>query len=160
MKGDFFSNYEKFIILPTDEQKANQEFNAGEYGSHFILTLSLYDSLIESWSEASKFEIEIEMSLQKVLEDFNRKQGDSYHVQLLELVSDKSYFVMALSCKNKIENEDAEDRISYVLDILLSNHFYVGQSWYRLIGDKGRIKRKLFTYSYKEYLALESVEAT
>jgi hypothetical protein len=159
MKGDFFSNYEEFIILPADEQKANQEFNAGEYASHFILTLSLYDSLIVSWSEAGKFEIEIEMSLQKVLEDFNRKQGDCYHVQLLELDREKSYFVMALSCKNKVENEEAEDRISYVLEILLSNHFYVGQSWYRLIGDKGRIKRKLFTYSYKEYLALESVES-
>lgn len=156
MKGDFFSNYEKYIIVPLEAQNANKEFNPGEYQSHFILTLSLYDSLISNWSEACKFEIEIGMGLEKVLEDFNRKHGDSYHLQVLELDHEKPYFVLAFSSKAKIASEEAEDRISYVLEILLSNHFYVGQSWYRLIGDKGRIKRQLFSYSIKEYIAMES----
>ncbi|MDX8289436.1 hypothetical protein SLL00_06510 [Metabacillus indicus] len=156
MKGDFFSNYEKFIIVPLEEQNAKQEFTPSDYPSHYILTLSLYDALIENWNEAAKFEIDIKAGLEKVLEEFNRKHGDHYHLQVLELDTDKPYFVLAFSSKMKIESEEADSRIAYVLEILLSNHLYVGQNWYRLIGDKGRIKRQLFSYSFKEYYVMES----
>mgnify|MGYP005642905791 CR=1 FL=1 len=113
--------------------------------------MSLYDSLLLNWGEANKYEIEVEKSIEKVLEEFNNTQKGIYHLQVLELESDKSYFVLSLSCKTKIENQEANDRISYIIDKIISNPFYVGQSWFRLIGDKGRIIRKLFCFSFSEY---------
>ncbi|MBD1383347.1 hypothetical protein [Metabacillus arenae] len=152
MNGDFFDNYKKFIMIP-EEQNANQsrEFDPQDYEAHYILTLSLYDSLISNWGEAIKYEIEVEKSIENVLEEFNSDQKGLYHLQLLELESDKPYFVLALSCKNKFENQEANDRISYILEKVISNPFYVGQGWFQFIGDKGRIKRKLFCFSFTEY---------
>jgi hypothetical protein len=113
--------------------------------------LSLYDSLLSKWSEASKFEIEVEKSIEKVLKDFNKTQNGVYYLQLLEINSEKTYFVLSLSCKSTIKKEEEEDRISHIIENILSNPFYVGQSWFRIIGNKGRIKRKLFSFSYKQY---------
>ncbi|MBS4177751.1 hypothetical protein [Lederbergia citrea] len=150
MKGNFFANYKEFIIYPLEDEK-EKEFDPKEYASHFILTFSLYESLLSNWGDAEKYAIEVEKSIQKVLDEFNHSQKGIYHLQLLELEGDKSYFVLSLSCKNKIENEEANDRISYIIDRLISNSFYVGQSWFRLIGNKGRNMRKLFCFSFKEY---------
>jgi hypothetical protein len=152
MSGEFFSNYKDFIMIPIEEQKVKQkDFDPQDYATHYILTLSLYDSLISKWSEAIKYGIEIEKSIDKVFKEFNKSQNDIYHLQLLELDEDKSYFVFSLSCKTKIESVEENDRISYIIENILSNPFYVGQSWFRIIGDKGRIKRKLFSFSFKEY---------
>ncbi|MBA9024724.1 hypothetical protein [Peribacillus huizhouensis] len=150
MNGNFFANYKDFIIYPLEEDNP-KEFDPQDYATHYILTLSLYDSLVSNWGEANKFEVDVKKSIGKVLNEFNNTQKESYHLQLLELESDKSYFVLSLSCKTKIENSEANDRISYIIDKIISNPFYVGQSWYQLIGDKGRITRKLFCFSFKEY---------
>lgn len=152
MSGNFFANYKEFIIIPLEEQKANQKaFDPQDYATHYILTLSLYDSLLSNWRDAIKYEIEVENSIKKVIEEFNKTQKGIYHLQLLELENDESYFVLSLSCKTKIENKDASDRITYIIENIISNPFYVAQSWFRLIGDKGRLKRKLFSFSFKEY---------
>jgi hypothetical protein len=152
MSGEFFANYKEFIKVPLEVQKVNQEeFDPKDYATHYILTLSLYDSLLSNWKETTKYEIEAKKSIEKVLKGFNKKQKGVYHLQLLELEDDKSYFVLSLSCKTKVEIEEAINRISYIIENIISNPFYVGQSWFRLIGDKGRIKRKLFCFSFKEY---------
>ncbi|MFC0271743.1 hypothetical protein ACFFIX_09780 [Metabacillus herbersteinensis] len=151
MNGNFFANYKEFIIYPLEEQKVNKEFDPQEYATHYILTLSLYDSLLSNWGEANKYEVEVKESIEKVLEEFNNTQKEIYNLQVLELESDKSYFVLSLSCKTKIENQEANDRISHIVDKIISNPFYVGQSWFRLIGDKGRVIRKLFCFSFREY---------
>lgn len=152
MNEGFFANYKEFIISPLEEQKVNQiEFDPQDYHTHYILTLSLYDFLLSSWREANKYEIEVEKSIEKVLEEFNTTQKGIYHLQVLELEGDKSYFVLSLSCKTKMENKEANDRISYIIEKIISNPFYIGQSWFRLIGEKGRVKRKLFCFSFREY---------
>ena len=152
MSEKFFANYKDFILIPIEEQTVLQkEFEPQNFGMHYILTLSLYDSLLSKWSEASKFEIEVEKSIEKVLKDFNKTQNGVYYLQLLEINSEKTYFVLSLSCKSTIKKEEEEDRISHIIENILSNPFYVGQSWFRIIGNKGRIKRKLFSFSYKQY---------
>ncbi|MDQ0219586.1 hypothetical protein ELQ35_18820 [Peribacillus cavernae] len=151
MSGSFFADYKKFIVLP-EEEVSKEEFDPQNYATFYIVTLSLYDSLLTNWREANKYEIEVEKSIETVLEEFNRKQRGIYNLQILELESDNSYFVLALSCKSKIENEEANDRISHILEKILSNPFYIGQGWYKLIGEKGRIERKLFCFSFKEYM--------
>jgi hypothetical protein len=150
MNGNFFADYKDFIIYPLEEQK-EKKFNPQDYATHYILTLSLYDSRISNWEEAIKYEIEIEKSIEKVLEEFNHTQKGVYHLQLLELEEDKTYFVLSLSCKTKIESQKANDSISYIINNIITNPFYVGESWFLLIGDKGRIIRKLFCFSFKEY---------
>lgn len=152
MNGNFFADYKSYIVVPKDQEVSKEEFDPEDYATYYILTLSLYDSLISSWSEAEKHEIEVEKSIETVLEEFNRKQKGCYHLQKLELESDKPYFVLALSCKTKIENEEATEYISYIVEKMISNPFYIGQSWYKLIGEKGRIERKLFSFSFKEYI--------
>lgn len=149
MDGNFFANYKEFIIYPLEEQ-TEKEFDPQEYATHYIITLSLFDSFLSNWEEANKYEIEVEKSIEKVLGEFNNSHKGVYHLQLLELEEDKKYFVLSLSCKDKMEQE-ANDRISYIIDKYISNPFYVGQSWFRLVGDKGRNARKLFCSSFREY---------
>ncbi|MFC4769635.1 hypothetical protein [Effusibacillus consociatus] len=153
MSGNFFDTYKEFIVIPADDQKQyEEEFAPEHYAQHFIITLSLYDSHILCWREASKYEIEIEKSIQKVVEEFNQEEKGSYHLQILELDEDKPYFVLALSCKTKTQNEEeVKNTISYLLEWKLANALYVGEYWFRLIGEKGRIKRKLFSFACKEY---------
>lgn len=150
MSHNFFSNYKEFIIYPLEEKK-EKEFDPKDYATHYILTLSLYDSLISNWGEAAKYGIQVEKSIEKVLEEFNNSRKGISHLQLLELEADKSYFVLSLSCKNKVEEQDANDHISYIIEKVITNPFYVGQSWFQLIGDKGRVNRKLFCLSFREY---------
>jgi hypothetical protein len=152
MNANFFANYKEFIVIPLVEQKfGEEEFNPQKYKTNYIITLSLYDSLLSNWNEANKHEVDVARSIEKVLEDFNRNQKGIYHLQLLEFENDKSYFVLALSCKSKIENQESNDLISNIFEKMISNPFYVGQSWYKLTGQKGRRERKLFCYSFREY---------
>jgi hypothetical protein len=153
MSKNFFDNYKEFVVLPSENKPAcKKEFDPRDYDRHFIVTLSLYDSLISCWSEANKYEIEVEKSLEKVLKEFNKKQQGVYHLQILELKEDTSYFVLALSCKIKEEDEKKiTSGIMYILEKMISTPLYNEESWYRLIGEKGRVKRQLFHFTYKEY---------
>ncbi|MBM7694512.1 hypothetical protein JOC77_003975 [Peribacillus deserti] len=152
MNGNFFANYSNFIVIPTEQQESGKkEYDPNDYATYYILTLALYDSLLLNWSEAHKYDVEVERCIESVLEDFNSSQIDHYHLQLLELDKQKTYFVLALSCKNKIESKDANERIAYIIEKMLTNPFYIGQSWYKFTGDRGRIERKLFCFSFKEY---------
>lgn len=152
MDGSFFADYKKFVVLPAEEQKETlKEFDPRDYATHFVLTLSLYDALISNWSEAIKYGVHVESSLAKALEEFNRKEKGVYHLKTLEIEANKSYFVLALSSKDKTEHQDANDRISSIIDSMISTPLYVGQSWYRLIGQKGRMNRRLFSFSFREY---------
>lgn len=154
MKENFFADYKKFIVVPIDEEQVGkEEFDPLKYASYYILTLSLFNSRISTWREAQKFEIDIEKSIKRVLEDFNSRQRGHFHLQLLELERNSNYFVLALSSKEKIPSEDAEERIAYIIDKQVSNPFYVAENWYKLIGEKGRMARKLFCSSFREYTA-------
>ncbi|WP_299088481.1 hypothetical protein [uncultured Metabacillus sp.] len=153
MSKDFFANYKEYIMIPKQEETVKQKkFDPEDYASHFILTLSLYDSLLSSWNEAEKYEVDVNKSIEKVLKQMNQSHEGVYHFQLLEFETDKSYFVLSLSCKEKIEEKEAEACISYIIEKIISNPFYVRHSWFRLIGNKGRVKRKLFCFSFKEYI--------
>jgi len=150
MSENFFANYKKFVVPPRDQQKVeNEEFNPKDYASYYILTLSLNDSLISSWNEAKDYEIDIHKSILKVLKEFNEKQYGNKHLRLLELENDNSYFVIALSCKNK--SIEPIEEISNYIEKMISTPFYIGQNWYRLIGHKGRVERKIFHITLKEY---------
>ncbi|MBS4208048.1 hypothetical protein [Bacillus sp. FJAT-50079] len=159
MRTNFFANYKEFIIYPKEKEK-EKEFDPKDYATHYILTLSLNDPSISNWEEANKYEIEIEKSIEQVLEAFNTSQKGIYHLLLLEIEDDQSYFVLSLSCKTKIESQEANDHVSYIMDRIVSNPFYVGQSWFRLVGDKARGERRLFNYSFKEYTVSESEKHT
>jgi hypothetical protein len=152
MNGNFFANYSKFIVVPSVAPKVGKkDYDPQDYATYYILTLSLYDPLLLKWSEAYKYEIDVDKSIVTVLEEFNKKREGEFHLQLLELDQEKSYFVLALSCKDKIENEKANERITYLIEKVLTNPFYVGQGWYKITGEKGRIDRSLFCCSFKEY---------
>ncbi|WP_409288403.1 hypothetical protein [Peribacillus sp. SCS-37] len=154
MTGKFFADYSQFIVIPEEEKKTlAKQFNPADYASHYILTLSLYDALVTKWSDAGKYEVIPEKGIQTVLDDFNLRQRETLYLQLLELDKEKSYFVMALSIKDKLSLEESELKISHIVEKMLTNPFYIGQSWYKLIGDKGRIQRKLFCFSFREYTA-------
>lgn len=153
MKESFFADYKKFVILPADEKNEKKyEYNPQNYAAHYILTMSIFDSRISSWRDAAKYEINIEKSVHFVLDDFNKRQYPLYHLQLLELDRMKNYFILALSFKTKIHPNSEQKEISNIVNKLLTNPFYVGQGWYNLIGEKGRLERKLFCHSYKEYI--------
>ncbi|OLS33492.1 hypothetical protein [Bacillus sp. MRMR6] len=152
MNEDFFADYKKFIVTPVDEKKNGKEaFDPKNYASHYILTLSIFDSRITSWKEASKYEIDVEKSIKMVLEEFNLQQFEKYHLELLELDHSKNYFVLALSSKTKFETKEENDRISFIVDRILLNPFYVGQGWFNIVGEKGRVARKLFQWSNMKY---------
>jgi hypothetical protein len=152
MDGNFFADYKKFIVTPVDEKKIGKEvFDPKNYASHYILTLSIFDSRITSWKEVSKYEIDVEKSIKTVLKEFNLKQFEKYHLKLLELDHSKNYFVLALSSKIKFETKEENDRISFIINRILLNPFYVGQGWFNLVGEKGRVARKLFQCSFMKY---------
>ncbi|WP_026695793.1 hypothetical protein [Peribacillus kribbensis] len=153
MTAKFFADYDKFIVVPADENHDSvKTFNPQEFATHYILTLSLFDSLLQKWSDADKYEIDIEKSIDNVLKEFNKSQRKMYYLQLLEFDKEKPYFVLALSSRIKPEDTDDQGCVSYVVEKLLSNPFYIGERWYVFIGDRGRIERRIFRYSYKEYI--------
>ncbi|WP_088071721.1 hypothetical protein [Gottfriedia luciferensis] len=155
MREDFFVNYKSFVVTPLNQHKfGDVSFNPEDYAIYYILTVSLNDPLISNWKDASEYKIDARKSIDHVLNEFNEKQGGKYHLQVLEFENDKSYFVIALSCKNKIEDEEINDIISNYIENLITNSFYIGQNWYKLIGHRGRNERKLFNISIKEYTNL------
>jgi hypothetical protein len=162
MSINFFDNYKEFVVIPLEDQDDHvEEFHPHDYAKHFIITLSLNDSRISSWKEAENYQIKIDKSLEKVVTEFNKKKKGSYHLQVLELEEDKSYFVLALSCKTYHNDEkEFNENITYLLEKMIANPLYVGECWYQLIGEKGRVERKLFTYAYKEYKLQHSLEAS
>ncbi|WP_409300883.1 hypothetical protein [Peribacillus sp. SCS-155] len=152
MSENFFADYNKFVVLPDEQLKSlNKEYDPLDFVSHHIITMTLYDALLQQWSEAAKFEVDVEKSISAVLKEFNFRHKHTYHLKLLELDLSKSYFVLALSSKEKLENKEADSKIKYIIEKLLTNPFYIGQSWYKFIGERGRIERKLFCFSSKEY---------
>jgi len=152
MSENFFANYKKFVVPPSKQQRVgDEEFKPKDYATYYILTVSLYDSLLRNWIDAFEYEIDIRKSIEKVISDFNEKQNGKYHLQLLEFDEEKSYFVIAWSCKNKVENQEANEMITTYIEESISNPFYIGENWYKLIGQKGRVERKLFNISLKEY---------
>jgi hypothetical protein len=153
MKENFFADYKNFIVVPEDNKRVvNELFDPKNYAAFYILTLSIFDSRLSTWKDARKFEIDIEKSIKTVLSDFNQNQRERYHLQLLELDQFKNYFILALSSKTKFNSGEEKERIPYIIDKLLTNPFYVGQSWFNLIGEKGKVARKLFCCSFKEYV--------
>jgi hypothetical protein len=153
MSGNFFADYKKFIVEPEDVNQAYKDvYDPKNYAAYYILTLSIFNSRLTTWRDASKYEIDVEKSIKTVLTDFNKKQQATYHLQLLELDRFKNYFILALSSKTKFEPEEANDRISYIVDKMLTNPLYVAHNWFNVIGEKGRVERKLFCWSYREYM--------
>ena len=150
---NFFADYKRFIVVPEDEKRVvNEVFDPKNFAAYYILTLSIFDSRLASWKDASKFGIDVEKSIKTILGDFNQKQRENYHLQLLELDPLQNYFILALSSKTKFNPGEEKDRIDYIMDRFLTNPFYVGQGWFNLIGEKGRVARKLFCWSFKEYV--------
>lgn len=154
MSNHFFADYKKFIVIPQVEQRFSEKgFDPHEFASHFILTLSIFEPVIFSWAQASKHDIEVTESVEHVLEVFNHRNHGLYHLKLLELDADKTYFVLALSVKDKIKSEQAEFEIGNIIEKMITNPFYIGQSWYKFTSEKGRVERKLFCFSFKEYVS-------
>jgi hypothetical protein len=152
MNDNFFADYKNFIVVPEEVKQTGKEgFEPKSYGAHYIVTLSIYDSRLSALRDASKYEIDVEKSIKAVLKDFNQMQSKRYHLQLLELDKFKNYFILALSTKIKFEPEEENEQVSFIIDKMLMNSFYVGQSWFNLIGEKGKVERKLFCWSFKEY---------
>jgi hypothetical protein len=152
MIENFFDDYKNYIVVPEDEKRVvNETYDPKNFAAFYILTLSIFDSRLATWKDASKFEIDVEKSIKTVLKDFNQKQKKRYHLQLLELDRFKNYFILALSSNTKFNPGEEKDRIAYIIDNILTNPFYVGQGWFNLIGEKGKVARKLFCCSFKEY---------
>jgi hypothetical protein len=153
MSENFFADYKKFIVEPENSNLTYKDvYDPQNYAAYYILTLSIFNSRLTSWREASKYEIDVEKSIKTVLADFNKKQQGTYHLQLLELDKFKNYFILALSTKTKFEPNEENDRISIIIDKMLTNPFYVSQNWFNMIGEKGRVERKLFSWSFREYI--------
>jgi len=153
MIENFFADYKNYIVVPEDEKLDGiKVFDPKKFAANYILTLSIFDSRLTTWKDASKFEIDIEKSIKTVLSEFNQMQREKYHLQLLELDKFKNYFILALSSKTKFNPGEEKDRINELIDKKVTNPFYVGQNWFNLIGDKGRVARKLFCCSFKEYM--------
>lgn len=154
MIENFFADYKNYIVVPEDERQVrNEVFDPKNFEAYYILTLSIFDSRLSTWKDASKFEIDVEKSIKIVLRDFNQTHRKKYHLQLLEFDKYKNYFILALSSKTKFNPGEEKDRINDLIDKKVTNPFYVGQNWFNLIGDKGRVARKLFCCSFKEYMA-------
>lgn len=153
MIENFFADYKNYIVVPEDEKKVvNEVIDPKDYAAYYILTLSMFDSRLTTWNDARKFEIDVEKSIKKVLRDFNQMQREKFHLQLLELDKSKNYFILALSSKTKFKPGEEKNQIENIIDKKLTNPFYVGQNWFNLIGDKGKVTRKLFCCSFKEYV--------
>jgi hypothetical protein len=159
MSEKFFADYKKFIVAPDEVKRAEMEvYDPQKYAAYYILTLSIFNSRITTWRDASKYEIDVEKSIKTVFAEFNKKQQGTYYLHLLELDKFKNYFILALSVKTKFEPGKENERISNIVDKMLTNPFYVGQNWFNIIGEKGRVERKLFCCSFKEYEITDNVE--
>jgi hypothetical protein len=153
MSENFFADYKKFIVEPENINLTNNDvYDPKNYAAYYILTLSIFNSRITTWRDAGKYEIDVEKSIKTIIADFNKKQHGIYHLQLLELDKFKNYFILALSTKTKFEPDQESDGISFIIDKMLTNPFYVSQNWFNMIGEKGRVERKLFCWSYREYM--------
>lgn len=153
MSENFFADYKKFVVEPEDVNLANKDvYDPKNYAAYYILTLSIFNSRLTTWRDASKYEIDVEKNIKTVLADFNQKQKGVFHLQLLELDKFKNYFILALSSKTKFEQNEENERISFIIEKMLTNPFYVGQNWFNIIGEKGKVERKLFCWSYREYI--------
>src|SRR3954465_13600413 len=114
MFENFFADYKNFVVVPRDEKQVeNEVYDPKNYAGYYILTLSIFDSRLATWKDASKFEIDVEKSIKTVLKDFNQKQQKRYHLQLLEFDRFKNYFILALSSNTKFNPGEEKDRISY-----------------------------------------------
>ncbi|MED3499722.1 hypothetical protein [Brevibacillus agri] len=153
MSDRFFGNYKAFVVIPEKKQKAEPKaFDPSDYTRHFVLTFSLYDSLIANWKEAAKFKVQPRQGLARVVDDFNLKHGGDAYLQILEMEEDQSYFVLALSCKTASDQEQAVmNRITHLLEKDFATDLLIGETWYQLIGTKGKFERKLFSYSIQPY---------
>jgi hypothetical protein len=61
------------------------EFDPKNYAAYYILTLSIFDSRLSIWKDASKFDIDVKKSIKTVMRNINQMQREKYHLQLLEL---------------------------------------------------------------------------
>lgn len=155
MSENFFSDYRKYVVEPEDVNLANKDvYDSKNYATYYILTLSIFNSRLTTWRDAAKYEIDVEKGIKTVLADFNKKQKGTFHLQLLELDKFKNYFILALSSKTKFEPKEEDIHISFIIEKMLTNPFYVGQNWFNFIGEKGRVERKLFCWSYREYVVV------
>lgn len=102
MIENFFADYKNYIVVPEDEKAGNEVFDPQKFEAYYILTLSIFDSRLSTWKDASKFEIDVEKGIKIVLSDFNQRRWNKYHLQLLEFDRYKNYFILALSAKTKI----------------------------------------------------------
>jgi 3-methyladenine DNA glycosylase AlkD len=153
MNADFFANYKDFMVFPDDDEYSpKEEFIPQIYQAHYIITLSLVDSLISSWVEAAKLDIDLEKSLQKVIGEWNRREKRAHNMQLLELKEDTTYLVLALSFKTRIENdEEVSKKIETMIQKEFTNSLFIGERWYTLVGEQGKKHRRLFKLLFKEY---------
>lgn len=155
MSDNFFGHYKEFVVVPKEENEEGWEeaFVPEDYAMHFILTFSLYDSCISSWSEADKYHVNAENSLKKVVAELNAKRKNLLRLELLELADGKTYFVLALSWKDRKHDEQAvRDKIRTFLEKDFSTDLLIGEMWYQLIGAKGKFERRLFTYTMEKYV--------
>ncbi|KMZ40085.1 MULTISPECIES: hypothetical protein [Bacillales] len=153
MSDPFFSNYKAFVVVPADEKQMGPEpFSPNDYASHFILTFSLYDAVISSWREATKYKVQAKKGLSNVIEGFNAKRRGTARLHLLEMEEDQAYFVLALSLKIQKDNEKAVmETITNLLDKDFATDLLIGETWYQIIGAKGKFERKLFSYNVQPY---------
>ncbi|MDF2684509.1 MAG: hypothetical protein K0R47_5699 [Brevibacillus sp.] len=154
MSENFFGHYKEFVVVPKGEKEEGieEEFVPEDYASHYILTFSLYDSCISSWKEADKFHVDAEHSLKKVVAELNAKKKSLVRLELLEIDDEKMYFVLALSWKERKNSEQTvRDRVQSFLEKDFSTDLLIGETWYQLIGAKGKFERRLFTYTMEKY---------
>ncbi|GEB34679.1 MULTISPECIES: hypothetical protein [Brevibacillus] len=153
MSDRFFGNYKAFVVIPAKEKGAGPKaFDPSDYSRHFILTFSLYDSLITCWKEAGKFKVQPRQGLARVIDAFNLKHDGTAYLQMLEMEDDQPYFVLALSCKSAADHEQAAiNRITQLLEKDFATDLLIGETWYQLIGAKGKFERKLFSYNIQPY---------
>ncbi|MED4784634.1 hypothetical protein [Brevibacillus choshinensis] len=154
MSENFFGHYKEFVVVPKEEKEEGMEevFVPEDYASHYILTFSLYDSCISSWKEADKFHVNAENSLKKVVAQLNAKKKSLVRLELLEIDDEITYFVLALSWKEGNNNEqNMRGRIQVFLEKDFSTDLLIGETWYQLIGAKGKFERRLFTYTMEKY---------
>jgi hypothetical protein len=153
MSADFFANYKDYLVFPDDDEyNRNEEFTPQTYEAHYIVTLFLMDSLISTWAQADKLELDIEKSLQKVIGEWNRKEKGTHYIQLLEINETSTFLVLALSFKSKMNREEElSEKIEKLIQKEFTNSLFVGERWYTLVGDQGKKHRRLFKLHYKEY---------
>lgn len=154
MSENFFGQYKEFVVVPKEEKEEGMEevFVPEDYACHYILTFSLYDSCISSWKDADKFHVDAINSLKKVVAELNAKKKNVVRLELLEIDDEKTYFVLALSWKEMRNNEqNVRDRIHTFLEKDFSTDLLIRETWYQLIGAKGKFERRLFTYTMEKY---------